>query len=308
MNVKITIWILIFALISISAYALTIESDPQKIIDKKNREEIISCMEVLQSYTGSNELLQKEVKKCSEIGLSKIVSFREIQNIRCPILTRSWIEIHKHQFDENDWMYYILTEKETKKIYPNCPIPWTSSGSKIPLPPKWINVLTAENEKRKIVSLYSQYIDSSTITATKNTTKNNLWNYLKTDLKQPIHGKNLCPLKTILRKGWNYPLVQYAYNISCGDMDFIKTIEAESKWDVNALWDSGHSFWLCQIHNRFNKKLQEEYRALKTDNEKIDLCYNQYKGWVKRKVIKTRLYWFNVRDLPQNKNSFTFLQ
>lgn len=54
--------------------------------------------------------------------------------------------------------------------------------------------------------------------------------------------KDVCPLKTILRKGWNDPRVQYAYNLSCGDMDFIKTIEAESKWDVNALGDHGNSF------------------------------------------------------------------
>lgn len=51
-----------------------------------------------------------------------------------------------------------------------------------------------------------------------------------------------CPIKIILRKGWNDPRVQYAYNLSCGDMDFIKTIEAESKWDVNALGDHGKSF------------------------------------------------------------------
>lgn len=109
----------------------------------------------------------------------------------------------------------------------------------------------------------------------------------------------------IYRNGWNDPRVQYAYNISGGDMDFIKTIEAESKWDVNALWDSGKSFWLCQIHKGYNPAMQKAYRALKTDNEKVKMCYDQYKDWVNRWVIKTRLYWFNVRNKPQNKNSFT---
>ena len=109
----------------------------------------------------------------------------------------------------------------------------------------------------------------------------------------------------IYRNWWNDPRVQYAYNISGGDMDFIKTIEAESKWDVNALWDSGKSFWLCQIHKRYNPKMQKMYRDLKTDNEKVKMCYDQYKDWVNRWVIKTRLYWFNVRNKPQNKNSFT---
>ncbi len=109
----------------------------------------------------------------------------------------------------------------------------------------------------------------------------------------------------IYRNGWNDPRVQYAYNISGGDMDFIKTIEAESKWDLNALWDGGKSFWLCQIHKGYNPKMQKMYRDLKTDNEKVKMCYDQYKDWVKRWVIKTRLYWFNVRNKPQNKNSFT---
>ena len=111
--------------------------------------------------------------------------------------------------------------------------------------------------------------------------------------------------KIIYRNWWNDPRVQYAYNISGGDMDFIKTIEAESKWDLNALWDGGKSFWLCQIHKGYNPKMQKMYRDLKTDNEKVKMCYDQYKDWVNRWVIKTRLYWFNVRNKPQNKNSFT---
>ena len=111
--------------------------------------------------------------------------------------------------------------------------------------------------------------------------------------------------KIIYRHWWNDPRVQYAYNISGGDMDFIKTIEAESKWDLNALWDGGKSFWLCQIHKGYNSAMQKAYRALKTDNEKVKMCYDQYKDWVNRGVIKTRLYWFNVRNKPQNKKPFT---
>jgi len=101
--------------------------------------------------------------------------------------------------------------------------------------------------------------------------------------------------KIIYRNGWNDPRVQYAYDLSKGNMDFILTIEAESRWDVNALWDNWNSFWLCQIHKRWNKALQLQYRSLKTDNEKINLCYDQYMWWVKRWVIKTRLYWYNYR-------------
>lgn len=117
--------------------------------------------------------------------------------------------------------------------------------------------------------------------------------------------QKICPAKVILRNGWNDPRVQHAYNISCWDMDFIKTIEAESRWDVNASWDSHKAFWLCQINKIYNPQMQKDYKALKTDNEKVEFCYAQYKDWVKRWVITTRLYGYNVRNLPQNKKPFT---
>jgi hypothetical protein len=107
---------------------------------------------------------------------------------------------------------------------------------------------------------------------------------------------NIPPIKTLIyRDWWNDPRVQYAYDISKGNMDFILTIEAESRWDMNAVWDKWKSFWLCQIHKKYNAVLQKEYRTLKTDNEKITFCYNLYQWWVKQWVIKTQLYWYNYR-------------
>lgn len=99
----------------------------------------------------------------------------------------------------------------------------------------------------------------------------------------------------IYRDGWNDPRVQYAYDISGGNMDFILTIEAESRWDPKAVWDHGNSFGLCQIHKKYNAEMQKQYRSLETDNEKVKLCFDQYKWWVNRGVIKTRLYGYNYR-------------
>ena len=43
-------------------------------------------------------------------------------------------------------------------------------------------------------------------------------------------------VKTLIyRDGWNDPRVQYAYDLSKGNMDFILTMEAESRWDMNAV-------------------------------------------------------------------------
>lgn len=110
-----------------------------------------------------------------------------------------------------------------------------------------------------------------------------------------IENYSLSGSKKIYRDWWNDPRVQYAYDLSKWNMDFILTIEAESRFDLNAVGDNGNSFWLCQIHKRFNKEMQLKYRALKTDEEKINLCYESYMWWVKRWVIKTRLYWYNYR-------------
>lgn len=160
--------------------------------------------------------------------------------------------------------------------------------------PKIIQTVWIEKTKEKSISKIANPVKSSSI---KNTPK--------VSIVKKVENYSQSGSKIIYRHWWNDPRVQYAYNISGGDMDFIKTIEAESKWDINALWDSGKSFWLCQIHKGYNPAMQKMYRALKTDNEKVKMCYDQYKDWVKRGVIKTRLYWFNVRNKPQNKNSFT---
>ena len=57
---------------------------------------------------------------------------------------------------------------------------------------------------------------------------------VKTSITSPTETKKF-ESKKIYRDGWNDPRVQYAYNISKGNMDFILTIEAESRWDVNAV-------------------------------------------------------------------------
>ncbi len=113
----------------------------------------------------------------------------------------------------------------------------------------------------------------------------------------------------ILRNWWNDPRVQYGYEISNGDMDFIRTIEAESKWHVSAVGDSWNSFGLCQFHKGFNPWLHNEYKLLKTDNEKVKFCYDYYL-YAKSlpKGVGSRLHWFNVRNLPQNTKPFVIVK
>lgn len=90
-------------------------------------------------------------------------------------------------------------------------------------------------------------------------------------------------------------------------MDFIKTIEAESRWDVWAVWDKWHAFWLCQINKLYNPSMQKAYKELKNDKQKVEFCYAQYSEWKKRGVIQTRLYGYNVRNKPTNVRPFSFM-
>ena len=110
--------------------------------------------------------------------------------------------------------------------------------------------------------------------------------------------------KKILRDGQELEALTYTWN-KYGDIDFIKTIEAESRWDQHAVWDSWDAYGYCQINKNFNPDMQTEYRGLKTYQQRIDYCYGQYKVWVDKWVIHKRLYGYNVRNLPQN-NKFTF--
>ena len=110
--------------------------------------------------------------------------------------------------------------------------------------------------------------------------------------------------KKILRDGQELDALTYTWN-KYGDIDFIKTIEAESRWDQHAVWDSWDAYGYCQINKNFNPDMQTEYRGLKTYQQRIDYCYGQYKVWVDKWVIHKRLYGYNVRNLPQN-NKFTF--
>ena len=110
--------------------------------------------------------------------------------------------------------------------------------------------------------------------------------------------------KKILRDGQELEALTYTWN-KYGDIDFIKTIEAESRWDMHAVWDSWDAYGYCQINKNFNPDMQTEYRSLKTYQQRIDYCYAQYKTWVDKGIIHKRLYGYNARNLPQN-NKFTF--
>lgn len=66
---KYTLIFLSLAFIASVTYALSIETDPSKIIEQANRQKILSCMENVQSFTGSAYKMQKEIDKCAKLEL-----------------------------------------------------------------------------------------------------------------------------------------------------------------------------------------------------------------------------------------------
>lgn len=106
---------------------------------------------------------------------------------------------------------------------------------------------------------------------------------------------------------WLDDRVQYAYML--GGMDFVGTIASESMFDPNAKWDKScwknedgttscrymaHGF--CQLHATWHSDKIREYKALGTNEEKLEYCYKVYKGYIDAWNIENRLYGYNVRN------------
>lgn len=133
--------------------------------------------------------------------------------------------------------------------------------------------------------------------------KENFLNYLKEEETKVVNKKVI-----ITRNWWNDPRVQYGYEISNWDLDFIRTVEAESKWDINAVWDSGQSVGLCQFHKGFNPWLAKEYLALKDDLDKVKFCYDYYLYASTLPLwVWSRLHGYKVRNLKQNSSPFVII-
>lgn len=76
-------------------------------------------------------------------------------------------------------------------------------------------------------------------------------------------------------------IVTYAYKL--GGFDFVAVLECENwQFKLDAVGDSGHAFWLCQVNNRYHKDIPADY----TTNwvVAVEYCYQKFKAW-------TTFYW-----------------
>lgn len=100
--------------------------------------------------------------------------------------------------------------------------------------------------------------------------------------------------KIVLRQWINITLIQKWYELSNGDMDFILTVEAESRWDIKAIWDQCHSHGLCQWNKRWHSDIINN-PLFNTEDYQLKTCFAFYNDYIRHWVIQKRLFWYNVR-------------
>jgi hypothetical protein len=90
--------------------------------------------------------------------------------------------------------------------------------------------------------------------------------------------------------------VQYAYDISWWDMDFITTLEAENwLWSptrqsevINSYGKREDSWGFCQIHRRWHSDIVDDPRFFSDPYRQLDKCLEKY-------MWGTKFYWYYVR-------------
>lgn len=112
-------------------------------------------------------------------------------------------------------------------------------------------------------------------------------------------------------RNWKYlESINYAWN-KWKDIDFIATIEQESRWDQDAISDIdnpkpwAYSYWYCQYNSTWHLDKINYYKSLPSWKEKIDWCHDRYIEAMDRKWwIGSLFHWYNVRDIVKNRFSF----
>lgn len=98
--------------------------------------------------------------------------------------------------------------------------------------------------------------------------------------------------------------VQYAYNISDGDMDFITTLEAEN-WlrnpqrqsEVRKDWVREDSWGFCMMHRAWHSDIVDDARFFTDPYRQLDQCYKKY-------IWGTTFYWYYHRNWLKSRFSF----
>lgn len=116
--------------------------------------------------------------------------------------------------------------------------------------------------------------------------------------------------KVLLRNWEVLDSVNYAWN-KWKDMDFILTIDQESRWNPDAVGDVDHpnkwdyAYGYCQYNSAWHKDKIAYYKSLPSWKEKIDWCHERYIEAMDRAGgIGGTFHGYNSR--LKNKSKYTF--
>ena len=90
--------------------------------------------------------------------------------------------------------------------------------------------------------------------------------------------------------------VNMAWEVSGGDWDFIRTLEAENgvrnphrqSWVISKSWVREDSRWFCQLHRAWHSDIVDDPRFWESPKRQMEQCWKKYKWW-------TRFYGYDVR-------------
>lgn len=128
---KIIIPILSISLISSIIYANSIETNPEAIIEKENREAILECLENVYTKTGATDMV-RQIKECESIPLRSITWTGQLTPASEPPSINNWLDVlHKKVCQKQinsplckdrtlfDRLYHITEERlPGKQFYP----------------------------------------------------------------------------------------------------------------------------------------------------------------------------------------------
>jgi len=139
---KYAIIILSLALIASATYAFTIDTDPQIIIEKKNREAILQCMENVQSSTWTARVLQEQIKQCTKIELQTITNAKATTGSVIPVPEHKWYTAKHELILSGSHDYRIYSDRKGavwKNNNPSWITWWVSDTLKSLWKERWIH-------------------------------------------------------------------------------------------------------------------------------------------------------------------------
>lgn len=312
-----------------TTYALSIETNPYKIIEAENREKVISCMEDIQSFTWGAHELQWKLEKCTKMSLITITwtasgaivpppLWQENKDIslECEFWKISkveWIEFHYTATDSDTTLQAIKNSHVSKwqehigyhyVIKPTGEVTNTRDESCVAWADKWsknnyrfIQVAFVWDDKPTKEQSYSMAqlahdlqirykLPISAVSAHADwgpkSKKESLeyWFWSKDEFLKMIR------YNYVISIYWQWSVeLQYMWR-AWGDLDFIATIFAESRFNNNSIGDGTQSIWYCQIHKGYQPWWYAEYVALKSMEDRLNYCHEKYtyakrlEGWV----------------------------